>query len=206
MSLLHQDSPEEIDDAARGEAFTRGTSHVVWASVVATVLVAIIVTVYVLAGQKPPVASGEIVQVWACPNHVVTSGLDANGEPMAKQSFDQVLVFAHVKLRNQSKNPLVLEDVLANAHLADGILSVSAGSAGQYDEVFLAYPQLAALRSNAFPPRATLAPGQSVDGTAFWVFRRSKQEWDARQELNFTFKFQYQANLVLAPHNAVMEQ
>jgi hypothetical protein len=206
MSLLHQESQEEIDDAARGEAFTRGTSHVVWASVVATVLVAIAVTVYVLAGQKPPVARGEIVQVWVHPSHVVTSGFDANGEPRAKENFDQVLVFARVKLQNQSKNPLVLEDVLANARLGDGILSVSAGSTGQFEEVFLAYPELAAMHSNAFSPRITFAPGQSVEGTAFWVFRRSKQEWDARQDLNFTFKLQYQANLVLAPHTAVMEQ
>jgi hypothetical protein len=205
MSLLHQDSPEEIDDAARGEEF-RGTSHVLRSSLLATVVVAIAVAFYVLAAHKPPVASGEIVQVWVHPNHVETSGLDANGEPMAKQSFDQVLLFARVKLHNESKNPLVLEDVLANTRLADGILSVSAGSVGQFDEVFLAYPELAALHSHAFPPRATLAPGQSVDGTAFWIFRRSKQEWDARQDLNFTFKFQYQANLVLAPHTAVMEQ
>jgi hypothetical protein len=205
MSLLHQESLEEIDDAARGESFTKGSSHVVLASAVATVLVAIFVAIYVLAGQKPPVAGGEIVQVWTHPNHVVTSGIDANGEPMAKQSFDQVLVFAHIKLQNQSKVPLVLEDVLANLRQSDGILSVSAGSVGQYDEVFLAYPELAALRANAFPPRTTIAPGQNLDGTAFWVFRMPQQEWDARKDLNFTFRFQYQANLVLAPHTAVTE-
>jgi len=203
MSLFHYD---EIDDASRGEEFTRGISHVVWTWIAATVLVVGIVAVYVLVSQKPPVASGEIVQVWAHPNHVVTSGLDANGEPMPKQSFDQVLLFARVKLLNQSKNPLVLEDVLANLRQKDGILSVSAGSTGQYDEVFLAYPELAALHSKAFSHRATLAPGQSEEGTAFWIFRMSRQEWDARQNLNFTFKFQYQGNLVLAPHTAVMEQ
>jgi hypothetical protein len=206
MSLLHQDSPEEIDRAARGEEFTKGTSHVVWSSLLATVVVVVALAFYVLAGHKPPVASGEIVQVWAHPNHVVTSGFDASGQPMAKESFDQVLVFARVKLQNESKNPLVLQDVLANVRLADGILSVSAGSTGQFDEVFLAYPELAALHSRAFSPRATLAPGQSVDGTAFWVFRMSKQEWAARHDLNFTFKLQYQTNLVLAPHTAVMEQ
>jgi hypothetical protein len=206
MSLLHQESPRDIDDAARGEEFTKGTTHVVWASVAATLLVTIALAVYVLAGLKPPAASGEIVQVWAHPNHVVTSGLDANGQPMPKQSFDEVLVFAHVKLLNQSKYPLILEDVLANARFQDGILSISAGSTGQYDQVFLAYPELAAMRSNSFSPRATLAPGQSIDGTTFWIFRMSRQEWDARQDLNFTFKFQYQANLVLAPHTAVMER
>jgi len=206
MSLLHQESPKDMDGAARGEEFTRGSGHVVWSIIAATLLVVIALALYVLATQKPPVASGEIVQVWAHPNHVVTSGFDASGQPMPRQSFDQVLVFARIKLLNRSKNPLILEDVLANLRQADGILSVSAGSTGQFDEVFLAYPELAARRSNAFSPRATLEPGQSVEGTAFWIFRMSRQEWEARQDLNFTFRFQYQDNLVLAPHTTVMEQ
>ena len=206
MSLLHQESPEDVDDAARGEEFTRGTTHVVRAGVIAAVLVTMIVAFVVLATQKPPVVSGEIVQVWTHPNHVVTSGIDANGESMAKQSFDQVLVFARVKLRNQSKSPLILEDVLANLSQTDGILSVSAGSSGQYEEVFLAYPELAALHSTPLSPHATLDPGQSMEGNVFWILRMSRQEWDARRDLNFTFRFQYQANLVLAPHTAVMEQ
>ena len=206
MSLLHQNNPQDMDDAARGEEFTRGSGHVVWASVAATVLVVIAVAVYVLITQKPPVASGEIVQVWAHPNHVVTSGFDANGQPMPRQSFDQVLVFARVMLINKSKNPLVLQDVLANLKQADGILSVSAGSTSQYDEVFLAYPELAAFHHNALSPHSTLEPGQSVEGTVFWIFRMSRQEWEARKDLNFTFRFQYQDNLVLAPHTAVMEQ
>jgi hypothetical protein len=206
MSLLHQESPQDIDDAARGEEFTRGTTHVVWAGAIAALLVTVALALYVLSTQKPPVVSGEIVQVWARPNHVVTSGLDANGESVAKQSFDQVLVFARVKLRNQSKSPLILEDVLANLSQTDGILSVSAGSSGQYEEVFLAYPELAALHSTPLSPHATLDPGQSMEGSVFWILRMSRQEWDARRDLNFTFRFQYQANLVLAPHTAVMEQ
>ena len=68
MSLLHQDSPEEIDDAALGEELTKGTSHVVVATVIAAVVVTIAIAIYVLAGQKPPAATGEIVQVWAHPH------------------------------------------------------------------------------------------------------------------------------------------
>jgi len=221
MSLLHQESEEEIDDAARGEEFTKGSSHVVWASIVATVVVAIVVAVYVVAVEKPPVARGEIVQVWAHPSHVETSGFDANGEAMARESFEQVLVFAHVKLRNQSNVPLFLEDVLANARLSDGTLSVSAGDAAQYQEVLLAYPELTALRGNALSPRTMLAPGESLDGITFWILRVNKQQWDARADwkpdsrhgdpgskfgLNFTFSFQYQHSLVLAPHTPVIEQ
>jgi hypothetical protein len=206
MSLLHQEHPQDIDDAARGEEFTRGTGHMVRAGIIAAVVVTIGLALYVLATQNPPVASGEIVQVWAHPNHVVTSGFDANGQPMPKQSFDQVLVFARVKLLNRSKSPLVLQDVLANLKQSDGILSVSAGSVSQYDEVFIAYPELAKMHDNAFSTHATLEPGQSVEGTVFWVFRMTRQEWEARKDLNFTFRFQYQDNLVLTPQTAVMEQ
>ncbi len=159
------------------------------------------------ASRKPPAASGEIVQVWAHPRHVETSGLDANGAPMAKESFDEVLLFAHVKLKNDSKYPLVLENALANVSPADGILSVSAGSTAQYDEVFLAYPELAALHSNALPPRTRSRRGRAWTGTAFWVFRRYANRSGTRaRSLNFTFSFQYQPSLVLAPHTAVMEQ
>jgi hypothetical protein len=206
MSLLHQESGQEIDDAARGESFTKGSSHVVWATVIAVAVVSMAIGFYAWTGQKRPVVSGEIVQVWAHPRHVQTSGFDAAGAAMAVDSFDQVLVFARVKLENQTKDPLFLQDILANATLGDGILSVSAGNGAQFEEVFIAYPELAALHTTALSPRSTIAPGQKLDGTAFWAVRLSKQEWDARKDLNFTFKFQYQNSVTLAPHTAVIEQ
>jgi hypothetical protein len=206
MSLLHQETPEEIDDVARGEEFTKGSSHVVLAGLIAAVLVSAAIALYMWAGETPPVASGEIVQVWAHPAHVETSGFDAAGAPMPKMSFEEVLVFAHIKLRNESKVPIYLQDVQTDTKLADGILSVSAGDAAQYAEVFVAYPELAALHAKALTLRTTIAPGESLDGNAFWVLRLSRQEWDARKDLNFTCKFQYQSSLVLAPHTAVTEQ
>ena len=206
MSLLHQETPEEIDDAARGEEFTKGSSHVALAGLIAAALVTIAIGLYMWIGQTPPAASGEIVQVWAHPRHVQTSGFDASGAPMPKESLEQLLVLAHVKLRNDSKTPLYLEDVLVNAKLADGILSVSAGDAAQYDEVFVAYPELVPLHAKVLTGRTMIAPGESLEGNAFWATRLSKQEWYARKDLSFTFKFQYQPSLVLAPHTAVIEE
>ena len=207
MSLLHQDTPEEIDDAARGEEFTKGTSHVAWASVVAAILVTVAIALYMWIGQKPPAASGEIVQVWAHPRHMETSGFDANGAPMAKDVFDEVLVFAHVRLHNQSKQPLFLHQILTNATLSDGgIHSSYAATAGDYDRIFIAYPELAASRGKPLSLDTTLDPGQTQEGEIVSAFRLTKQQWDARKDLNFTFGFQYQPNLVLAPHSAVTEQ
>ena len=194
-----------------------------WAGIIAAIVVTIVVLVVVMASRRPPAAAGEIVQVWAYPSHGETSGIDANGDPMAKVSFDQVLLFAHLKLKNQSKVPLQLQGVLANLMpAADGIpLSVSAGSVAQYEEALLAYPELQAMRGNAFPVNKLIQPGESVEGTAFWVFRLSKQEWETRKNwgpdpdhddpgsrfgLNFTFAIQYQKNLVLAPQSAVREE
>jgi hypothetical protein len=201
--LLGQESGEETSGAAPGEEYTKGSSHLVWASVIAVLVVSAAIAAFMLLGEKPPVAAGEIVQVWACPQDVETSGFDASGASMGKESFDRVLLFAHVRLRNRSGNPLLLEDILANLKLADGTLSVSAGSPAQYEEIFVAYPKLAALHGNVLAPRTVIAPGQSLDGTVFWAIRRSKLEWEGRQGLDFTFTFQYQPSLRLTSRAAV---
>jgi hypothetical protein len=205
MSLLHQDSPEEIDDAARGEEFTKGSSHVILASIVAAIVVTIIIAIYVIAGQKPPAATGEIEQVWAHPIHTVTSGFDANGAPMPKESFDQVLVFARVKLHNQSKQPLFLLHMLTNAKLDDGIHSSYSATPSQYNELFIVHPELAALHGEPLPSQIAIEAGQDVEGTIVSAFRMTGQQWNARKDLNFTFAFRYQPQLVLAPHAAVTD-
>jgi hypothetical protein len=205
MSLLQQDSPD-VDDAARGEDYAKGSSHLVWTSVFAAVLVSMAIAGYVIAGQKPPVVSGEIVQVWAHVHHPETTGLDANGESMAKVGFDQVLVFAQVRLHNEGKQPLFLHNVLTNATLDDGIHSSYAATAADYDRVYIAYPKLTIPHGKALSLDATIQPGQTVEGYVVSSFRMSKEQWDARKALNFTFGFLYQPNLVLTPHTAITDQ
>jgi hypothetical protein len=206
MSLLHQNSSEEIDDAARGESFTKGTSHVVWASVIATVVVSILAALYFLMAQNPPVVTGEIVQAWAHPRHTETSGFDANGAPKAREGVDQVLVITRVRLHNQSKQPLFLYEIMTNAKLDDGIHTSYAAIAVDYERIFQAYPELAALHGKALSPRTTIAPGETVEGDFVSAFRMTKQQWDARKGLDFSFGFQYQPHLVLTPTAAIPEQ
>ncbi len=206
MSLLHQEGPEDLDDAAKGESFTKGTSHVVWASIVAAVVVSAIIAIYVIAGEKLPAATGEILEVWAHPMHTETSGFDANGASMPRESFDNVLVFARVRLHNQSKQPLFLHQILTNATLDDGIHSSYAAMPSDYNRVFIAYPQLAPWRATPLSPEMTLQPGQTEEGTFVSSFRLTKQQWDARKGLNFTFAFQYLPSLTLTPRVAVTER
>ncbi len=205
MSLLNQDT-EEVDDAALGEEFTKGSSHVIWAAVIATIVVSAAIAIYFIAGQTKPAVTGDVVAMWAHPQHTETSGFDANGAPMPKESFDQVLVFTEVKLHNQSKQPLFLLNVLTNAKLADGIHSSYAASQVDYDRVFLAYPDIPVPHQTPLSLTLELDPGQTVDGTFVSSFRLTKEQWDARSDLNFTLNFRYQPGLVLTPHGPITEQ
>jgi hypothetical protein len=205
MSLLQQDSTE-LDDAALGEELTKGTSHVVWASLAAAVVVSAAIAFYFITGQKPPAATGEIEQIWVHPQHSETSGYDANGAPMAKESFDQVYVFALIKLHNQSKMPLFLESITTDATMDDGIHSSYAATARDYDRVFLAYPKMPVPHGKPLSPQTTIDAGQTAEGTIVSAFRMTKQEWDALKGLDFTVAFQYQHPLKLTPHTAVIDQ
>jgi hypothetical protein len=53
---------------------------------------------------------------------------------------------------------------------------------------------------------ATINPGQTVEGTIVSAFHLTKQQWDARKNLSFTFAFQYKPNLTLTPKIAVIDR
>jgi hypothetical protein len=206
MSLLHQDTPDQIDDAARGEEFTKGSSNLVYAGLLAAVIVTAFITFYVIANRKEPVATGDIEQVWVHSQHTETSGFDANGAPMPKESMDQIYVFAQVKIHNQSAQPLFLRNALVNAKFPDGIHSSYAATAGDYDRVFVAYKDMPVPHLNPLSLQSTVAPGQTVEGEVVAAFRMDKQQWDAHQDLNFTIGMQYQPSLTLAPHAPIIDR
>jgi hypothetical protein len=205
MSLLQQNSQEQ-DDAARGEELTKGSSNSLLASVIAAVLVSIAIFLYVRLGEKPPPATGQVANVVAHLMHRETSGLDANGAAMAKDVFDQVLVFGHAKLHNQSKQPLFLHQVMANVTLDDGVHVSYAASPSDYERLFKVYTELASLHGSPLATELTLEPGQSVEGDFVSSFRMTKPEWDSRKGLDFTFAFRYQPLIKIAPTGAVVER
>ena len=202
MSLLQQESK----DVAAGESYTKGTSHVIIATVVAAVLVSIAVTVYVIAGEKPPAASGEILEVWAHPMHTESSGFDANGAAIPKEEIDQVLLFTHVRLHNQSKQPIFLHQIVANATLADGIHSSYAATPTDFERIFKAYPQLMQWHADPISPTLTIQPGETKEGTFACSFRILKADWEARKNLDYSFNFQYLPSLAVSPKGPITER
>jgi hypothetical protein len=93
--------------------------------------------------------------------------------------------------------------VLTNAKLDNEVRSSYAAIVDDYERLFQAYPELAPLHGSALAPRTTIQPGQTVDGTFVSAFRLTKQQWDARKGLSYTFAFQYNPDLVVSPQIAV---
>ncbi len=195
-----------MNDGGAGEELTKGSTHLVWAALAAAVVVSIAIAIYFVVGEKPPAATGEVMTVSAHPMHQDTTGVDANGMPMPKEIYDQVLVFAHVKLHNQSKQPLFLRQVMSNVTLDDGIHSSYAAIPADYERIFVAYPELAALHGKALPTDASIQPGETLEGDFVSAFRLSKEQWDARKKLDFNVSFKYLPDLVLTPKSAVTPQ
>jgi hypothetical protein len=202
MSLLQQESR----DLAGGESYTKGTSHVIVATVVATALVSIAVAVYLFLGEKPPAATGEILDVWSHPMHTESSGWDANGAAIPKEEIDQVLLFTHVRLHNQSKQPIFLHQIVANAALADGIHSSYSATPTDFERIFKAYPQLTQWHATPLSTDLTIQPGETKEGTFACSFRMTKADWDSRKSLNYSFNFQYLPTLILTPKDAITER
>jgi hypothetical protein len=125
---------------------------------------------------------------------------------MAKESFDQIYVFAKVKPTNQSKEPLFLHSIMTNTKIGDDIHTAYDATATDYDRVFLAYPNLTVPHGKGLSQETTIPPGETVEGTIVSAFRLTKEQWDARKDLTFTFAIQYQPNLVLAPQVPVIVQ
>ena len=205
MSLLQQNSQSQ-DDAARGEEFTKGSTNVVLPGIIAVVVVGIAIFLYAWLGEKPNPATGEVTNVIAHPMHRETSGLDAAGAAMPKDVFEQVLVFAHVKLHNRTKEPLFLHQIMINATLDDGIHTSYVAAPTEYERAFMGYPEIAALHGKPLNTEQTVEGGQTVEGDILASFRLTKQEWDARKGLDFTFGFRYQSVLKVTPASPAIDQ
>lgn len=205
MSLL-QRSSSVIDDSARGEELTKGTSHIVVATVIASIVVIAALAVYFVAGEKSPASSGEVTRVVAHLMHRETSGIDASGRPMPKENFDQVLVFTHIKLHNLSKEPLFLRQLLTNVTLEDGVHSSYAAPPGDYERLFQAYPDLSGLHGRALATDPTIPPGEWIEGDFVSSFRMTQGAWEARKGLDYNVSFRYQPDLKLASTGPVTER
>jgi hypothetical protein len=168
--------------------------------VIAAIAVSIAIGLYVYFGQKPPVASGEVLATTVYPVHTLINngGGSDNGMAGTSESYDQLLVLSKLRIRNQTDIPLFMQDIGLAIKLPDGTeqRNVVAGDKDM-DRVFQAYPSLSYLRAPPIPRDATLAPGQFVEGLAIFNFPITKEQWDKLQTANVVVSFMHQKNLEL---------
>ncbi len=207
MSLLKEDALQADDASAHGEDLASGSTHFFMATTFAVVILCMAVWIFYSVAHKPPVAAGEITHIWVHPVHTVTSPVDANGVKLASSPFDQVLVFASVRLRNQSDDPIILKDMSSNINFVDGLHTSLAVTPTDYDRIFVAYPELAGLRAKTLIRDTLIQPNQVLDGQIVTAYHVNKQEWDAHKDFNITLDFQMHPSIVLVPQgNIVSEQ
>jgi len=167
--------------------------------VIATIVVSIAIGLYVYFGQRPPVASGEVLSTTLYPVHtMVNSGGGSEGMAGAAEYYDQLLILAKVRVKNQTDIPLFMQDISSTIKLPDGSEqeNVSAGN-HDMDRVFQAYPSLAYLRADSIRRDTTLAPGQSVEGLEIFNYPITKDQWDKLQTAKVVVLFMHQKNLEL---------
>jgi hypothetical protein len=170
--------------------------------VIAAIVVSIALGLYVYLGQKPPVAAGEVLTMNLHPVHtLINSGGGPEGMQGQGEYYDQLLILAKVRIRNQTDIPLFLQDISATIKLPDGSEQVNVTASDKdMDRVFQAYPSLAYLRTPSIPRDITLTPGQSVQGLTIFNFPISKDQWDKLQWAKVVISFMHQKNLeVLLP-------
>jgi len=208
MSLLQiqNDPVHEHDASSEGEDLAKGSSYLLWTTLAAFVVVSIGITLFLMANHKPPVAAGEVTQAWAHGVHTLSTPMDANGVQAPTEQFDQVLVFANIRVRNQSDQPIVLKDMLTNATFEDGVHSSYAAGAIDFDRIFIAYPELAGLHGKPLLRETIILPGQVTDGEIVSSFHVTQAQWAARKDLSFTIELKYHPDLVLLPKGPITEQ
>ena len=166
---------------------------------VATVIVVLAIGAYVYIGQKPPVAAGQIVKLDVVPIHSETNiGTPGQGSGGGTEIYDQLFVLAQVHIRNQTNIPLFVHDMWANLTTANGGEQRSLNaSKTDFQQVFLAYPQMLPLKAQPLQRDITLEPGQSVDGLMIFHYPITKDQWEARQSFTAVISFLHQKNLTL---------
>ena len=207
MSLLQlKEESQKRDASANGEDYAKGSGYILWTSIIAFVVISVAITLFLLSDRKPPVAAGEVTQVWIHPVHTLSTPKDAAGVEGPATNFDQVLVFGHLRVRNQSDQPIVIKNLLTNVTLEDGGHSSYAATALDYDRIFIAYPELASLKSNTLTRDTIIQPGQVLDGMTVSAFHVLKEQWAAHKDMNFTVEFKFHPSLVLQPTGPITDK
>ncbi|MBB6142404.1 hypothetical protein HNQ77_000342 [Silvibacterium bohemicum] len=177
---------------------SRSFNHPLLTVLAAFAIVSLAIGAYVLINQKPPVSAGQVLSLNVYPIHRdLSTPSSTNGLGGESEVYDEVLVFANVRITNQTDIPLFLQDMWAILDLPDGPQRNGAASLTDFNKVFVAYPDVRQYRKDPILRDLTLPAGQRVDGLMIFHFDIPKAQWDARQDMEIHVSFQHQNSLVI---------
>jgi len=159
--------------------------------VLGLIVTSLLVGSYLYFGKHKALATGEVERVSLYPIHSVESGSGmAPGMASQNESYDQLIVFAQVRVHNQSTEPLTILELQANVIQADATVSSSlAVGAHDSNRLFSAYPKLAPLRMEPLLRDTTIAPGQSGEGLLIFNYSLSKAQWEQKKSFTVSVTF-----------------
>ena len=166
--------------------------------IAAIILVLGAIAAYVYIGREPNPYQGKILSVNTYSIHRdITQPTTAEGMGGQKETYDEMLVFADVSVKNTTNIPLYLRDMWAIVDLPDETSRSSAASVEDSHEVFIAYPQTKQYEKPLLARDTTIQPGQQAQGTIVFNFQMSQKQWQSASDVAVYLSFAHQNPLVL---------
>jgi hypothetical protein len=165
---------------------------------VAIIIPVVVVAGYVLINREPNPYLGQVLSVNVYPIHrETTQPTTVDGLGGQTETYDEILVFADVRIQNTAKIPIYMRDMWAVANLPDETSRSSAASTSDFNKVFIAYPDTKQYQKAPLLRDTTLQPGQSIEGQMIFHYQLSKAQWDSRSGMDINIGFLHQNPLVM---------
>lgn len=166
--------------------------------IIAVVVVLGAIAAYVYFGREPVPYQGKILSVNVYPihrdltEHATTQGIGGQNE-----TYDEILLFANVSVKNTAKIPLHLDNVWSNVNLPDENEQSNAVSLADFKKVFLAYPETRQYEKPPLPPNLTLQPGQQAQGMVIFSYQINQKQWESAKAMSVSLGFDDQNPMVM---------
>lgn len=153
---------------------------------------------YVWVNWVPTPYKGQVLSVNFYPiHHDITQPTTTEGIGGQTESYDEVLAFADVSIKNVSKAPLYIEDMWAVVNLPNETDRSGAASETDFAKVFVAYPQTKPFQNPPLRRGITIQPGQQVKGEMVFNFQMSQEKWNSRTGMDINIGFLNQGAMVM---------
>lgn len=166
--------------------------------IIAVAVVLGAISAYFYFGRTPVPYQGKILGVNVYPihrdltEHTTTEGIGGQNE-----TYDEILLFANVSVKNTAKIPLHLENIWSNVDLPDENEQSNAVSQADFKKVFLAYPETRQFQKPPLPPNLTLQPGQEAQGMIIFSYQINQKQWESAKAMTVSLSFADQNPMVM---------